>query len=42
MREIYLEPVMKITLLAEDDVLLSSGESSTSDTDGYTDDPFEE
>lgn len=39
MQEIYREPVMKITLLAENDVLLSSGES---DTDGYTDDPFEE
>ena len=42
MRKIYLDLVMKITYLAEDDVLLSSGESSTSDTDGYTDDPFDE
>ena len=45
MKEIYYEPLVKITYMAADDILLSSGELSgvgDSTGDGYIDDPFDE
>ncbi len=45
MREIYIKPIVQITYMAEDDILVSSGEVSNvgdGTGDGYIDDPFDD
>ena len=43
MREIYIGPIVEITYMADEDILLLSGEVSNvgdGTGDGYIDDPF--